>query len=419
MAPQASNQVTLVRIAILSQYFPPEPAIKLSVVVPYLAAAGHDVQVLTSLPNLPHGKIYPGYRYCAAMREKLLGADVLRTFVWPYRGRTVWKRALHLISFSLSACIFGWQLRRFDLLYVYHPPLTICAPALLLAAVRGAPMLYDVQDLWPEAGLAAGAIERGVLYSLMVKCAGFTYARARHITVIAPEFKTILADGGVPPAKISVIPNWTDEQCFRPVPSTGVRARYGLPEDSFVVMYAGNFGSSHGFGVILEAAQRLQTNRDIVFAVSGSGAEYERSVELCNAMALTNVKFLGYVQSRADLPYLYAGADVMIVHLRRSPSGAVSLPSRLMAYMACGRPILACCEGAPRNLVEKAACGFGCEPENPARMADLIVNAKMNRENLPNMGASGRRYYLENFSEAGTLRKLSGLLDSLVPAATQ
>jgi glycosyltransferase involved in cell wall biosynthesis len=276
-------------------------------------------------------------------------------------------------------------------------------------------MLYDVQDLWPEAGLAAGAIERGVLYSLMTKCAGFTYRRARHVTVLAPEFKTILAEGGVPPDKISVIPNWTDEGCFSPVPSTGVRAQYGLPEKPFVVMYAGNFGSSHGFSVILEAARLLEVDRDMLFAVSGSGAEYQQSVDLCNTMGLTNVKFLGYVERRTDLPYLYACADLMIVHLRRSPSGAVSLPSRLMAYMACGRPILACCEGAPRNLVERAACGIGCEPENPAAMAAAIVDAKVNRENLPAMGANGRRHYMEHFSEAETLRDLTALIEVLGP----
>lgn len=403
------------RILFLTQYFPPEPAMKLSAVVRHLVSEGHHVEVLTSLPNLPQGKLYAGYHFTLAMREERFGAGVLRTFVWPYRGRTTWKRVVHLASFALSASVCCWPLGRFDLLYVYHPPLTICLPALLLSAVRKVPMLYDVQDLWPEAGVAAGAIRPGALYSLMRRCAKLTYDHARHITVIAPEFKEIIEDQGVPPAKISVIPNWTDERCFIPFTSAVVRARYSLLERSFVVMYAGNFGSSHGVDVIVEAARRLKDNPEIVFAFSGSGAEYQRIEALCAESGLQNVRFLGYIESHGELPHLYSCADLMLVHIRKSPSGAVSLPSRIMAYMACAKPILACCEGAPRTLVETAACGIGCEPENPALMADMIVKASHDRAALPDMGASGRRYYLKHLSEAETLKKLSSLLDSLAP----
>src|SRR5579863_1892714 len=129
-------------IAILTQYFPPEPAIKLSSLVRELTAAGHDVQVLTSLPNLPHGKLYPGYRYGFCQKEEFLGSVVLRAFVWPYRGRSTWKRILHFATFAASASLCLWRLKRFDLLYVYHPPLTISIPALLISAVFNVPMLY-------------------------------------------------------------------------------------------------------------------------------------------------------------------------------------------------------------------------------------------------------------------------------------
>lgn len=407
------------RIAILTQYFPPEPAIKLSALVRHLVLAGHDVEVLTSLPNLPHGKLYSGYKYGFLQKEELLGAAVLRAFVWPYRGRSTWKRVVHLASFAMSASLCCWRLKPFDLLYVYHPPLTICVPALLTARLFRVPMLYDVQDMWPEAGLAAGAIREGVLYSIMARVARFIYDRASHITVIAPEFKELIAEGGIARDKISVIPNWTDEESFSPMPSMGMRSRYGLPEEAFIVMYAGNFGSSHGVSTIVEAAQMLRNDSRILFVFSGGGAEYERTFKTCESLDLPNVRFLGYIQERAELPSLYACADVMLIHVRKSPSGAVSLPSRVLAYMACARPILACCEGAPRNLVETAACGVGCEPENPAQMVEKIVDTMKNCTILPELGTNGRCYYLENLSQAKTMKSLVALLESLSSEACE
>lgn len=401
------------RIAILTQYFDPEPAIKLTALVHRLVADGHRVEVLTSLPNLPHGRLYKGYRFAGICRDDRLGATVFRTFVWPYRGRTMWKRIVHMASFTLSAALYSGRLRDFDLLYVYHPPLTISIPAYLLTLRRRVPMLYDVQDLWPEAGLAAGAIRPGFLYWLMTKWARIIYDRADHLTVLAPEFKAGLVDAGISPAKVSVIPNWTDESCFEPKPAAGVRARFGLPEEPFVVMYAGNFGSSHGVDVILEAARLLRDDSRILFALSGSGAEYGSAVERCKQLGLDNVKFLGYFEHRSDLPWLYACADLMIVHLLRSPAGAVSVPSRIVSFMACARPILACCEGAPRNLVENAGCGIMCEPESPTAMVEAILRAAKDKGALERMGDSGRQFYLNNLSQARTLDRLSSLLASL------
>lgn len=401
------------RIAILSQYFDPEPAIKLRALVLRLVAEGHSVEVLTSLPNLPHGTLYKGYKPALLMSDDRLGARVLRTFVWPYRGRSPMKRIVHLASFALSATAFCWRLRAYDLLYVYHPPLTISIPAGLLSAFRRQPMLYDVQDLWPQAGVAAGAIRPGFLFRVMDRWAKFIYRRARHITVIAPEFKSTLVGLGVPSEKITVIPNWTDEECFKPTPREGCRARFGIPDGPFVVMYAGNFGSSHGVNTILEAARLLRDRQDVLFVFSGSGAEYARSAGWAADAGLQNVKFLGYIDQRSDLPKLYAAADIMLVHLRKSPVGAVSVPSRLLAYMACGRPILVCSEGAPRNLVEAAGCGIACEPEDASILVAAVLDALNQRTALADRGDRGQQYYLQYLSEAQTLDKIVSLLSSM------
>ena len=149
-------------VAIFSQYFDPEPLTRLRSLVRGLIEAGHRVQVLTAIPNWPHGRYYAGFRPTLLLEEERLGAWVIRTYVWPYGGKTLWKRFLNYSSFALSA---NWGARRldpFDLVYVYHPPLTISLPAFLAAKRYQVPLVYDVQDLWPEAGLAAGAESPGL-----------------------------------------------------------------------------------------------------------------------------------------------------------------------------------------------------------------------------------------------------------------
>jgi glycosyltransferase involved in cell wall biosynthesis len=401
------------RIAILTQYFPPEPAMKMSLLVRHLVAEGHSVQVLTALPNLPHGKLYEGYHYRLLTREELFGADVLRTFVWPYRGRNIYKRIIHFATFAASSAIGGFALKPFDVLYVYHPPLTIAIPAMLIAFWTRMPFIYDVQDIWPEAGLVAGAVRHGILYGAMSKLANFVYRRAARITVIAPEFKTAISEMGIDAEKIDIVPNCTDEHCFMPRPGNGIRARYGIPESEFVVMYAGNFGSTHGVEAVIEAAGILRTNLSIHFVFCGTGPEYNRAVAHCAEAGLKNAQFLGYIADPAELPYLYAAADLMIVATRRAPSGAVSLPSRIAAYMACERPILVAGTGAPARLVEEARCGLTCEPDNPSAIADAIERAQCAGNQLAAMGARGREFYIANLSAAKTMKTVTRLLTAL------
>jgi len=387
---------------------------KMSLLVKHLVAQGHSVQVLTALPNLPHGRLYEGYRYRLLMREKWFGADVVRAFVWPYRGRSVTKRILHFLTFAVSSCVGGFALRPFDVLYVYHPPLTIALPALFLAFWRRTPFLYDVQDIWPEAGLVAGAVRRGVLYWAMSRLAHCVYRRAAKITVIAPEFRTLIAETGIDADKIDVVPNCTDEQCFSPQPAGDLRARCGIPPSAFVVMYAGNFGSTHGIDAILEAAALLRSEKNIRFVFCGTGPEYRRALERCSQAGLGNALFLGFIADPAHLPGIYAAADLMIVATRRAPSGAVSLPSRIAAYMACARPILVAGTGAPARLVEAAGCGYICAPDAPAAIADAVRQARSADGRLAGMAASGRAYYLAHLSAARTMDAVSSLLAQIM-----
>ncbi len=400
------------KIAFLTQYYAPEPMVKLTSLTRRLVEAGHQVAVLTAIPNHPQGVYYPGYGATLFQRDQYRNVPLIRTYVWPYHGSVTWKRLVNYGSFALSALYGAPALGDFDLLYVYHPPLTIGLPAWIISQLRNKPFLYDVQDIWPDAGVAAGAISVGVLYRAMRSFAMQIYRRAAAITVISPEFQDILVEQGVPRAKMHVIPNWADDALYYPRNAGGVRERYGLPSRVFLVMYAGNMGSTHGVEYLLHAAKLLEHKCDIHLVLVGTGPEYERMRRLQSELALTNVTFLGH-KPHTEMPELLAAADLLVVHMKRNTLGAVSLPSRMLAYMACGRPMLVASDGAPRALVERHECGFGCEPESPHLLAQTIASLATQSELLVKMGANGRNAYLQEYTEEVVTDRLISLMESI------
>jgi glycosyltransferase involved in cell wall biosynthesis len=210
------------------------------------------------------------------------------------------------------------------------------------------------------------------------------------------------------------VPNWADEDLYVPQTANGVRRTYGLREDAFLVMYAGNLGSTHGVEYLLEAARLLRDRQEILFAFVGTGPERERMIQVKESLGLANVMFLGYVQPASILPGLLASADLMLVHLLGSAAGAVSLPSRMLAYMACARPMLVASHGAPRRLVEESGCGVACEPGDPQAIASSIVQLASHPDHLAEMGAKGRQAYLARYSEKTGVAELVRLLERIV-----
>lgn len=404
------------RVRILTQYYDPEPATRLIGLARRLSVAGHSVEVLTAIPNFPAGTYYAGYRSRLISEEQRQDVRVVRSYVWPYHGPVTYKRLLNYGTFAASSLLGARRLGDFDVLYVYHPPLTISVPAFLMTWQNAVPFIYDVQDIWPEAGVAAGVIKPGPMVRFMTAWAHWAYKHAAGITVLSPEFVEILTEQGVPREKLSVIPNWADENIYYPRPVGDARRRLGISSEAFVVMYAGNMGSTHGVDYLLHAAQLLRDRPDIQFVFVGIGPEYQRMVVLKDQLRLENVRFLGYVQP-VDMPELLMDANILLVHLRHSEAGAVSLPSRMLAYMACGRPMLVASEGAPQKLVEQAQCGITCMSENPQAIAAAVVQAAEKPKELLEMGQNGRQHYLNTYREDVVLANLVDLIERVAARA--
>ncbi len=388
------------RILLLTQWFDPEPTFKGLAFARELTRLGHQVQVLTGFPNYPGGKVYRGYRVRLLQRERIDGIDIIRVPLYPSHSRSPAGRIANYLSFALSASVVGaFTARRPNVIYAYHPPATVGLPALLLRALFGAPLVYDVQDLWPDTVAATGMLASGRAMRLLSRGCAVIYAHSDHITVLSDGFKTALVARGVPEDKVTVIHNWCDEaqivdRAEMPGPST-----LGEWTGRFLVIFAGTMGAAQALDSVLAAAGLVASTRpDVQFLFIGGGTEVARLTSKVVDLGLTNVSFLPRVPFSAISPVLNR-ADALLVHLKDDPLFRITIPSKTQAYMATGRPILMAVGGDAAALVRQAGCGITCGPENPVELADAVERlAAMSTEQRQVLGDNGRRFYRSSSS---------------------
>ena len=414
------------RILILTQWYPPEPAMLLQELAQSLQGRGHQVTVLTGFPNYPSGQLYPGYRVRLRQRETLAGVPVVRVPLYPEHSRSGLRRALNYVSFALSATVLGlWSVPRPDVLFVYHPPLTIGLPAYVLSRLWRRPFVYQIQDMWPETLAATGMFNNQRLLSWIGRMAGWIYRKAQAILVISPGFRQNLLDKGVPPAKIHVVSNWVDPSTYhRAEPDLQLAQELGLA-GRFNIMFAGNMGEAQGLETVIEAARLLQgdasadlsmTDREVQppqFVLVGDGITLPRLQGLAAQYHLSNVRFLGRYPAQ-DMPRLYALADALLVHLKDDPLFRITIPHKTLAYLGSGKPIVAAVAGDVTDLILSIGAGLACAPEDPGALATAVRTFQL----LPagerqSMGERGIQAATTRFSRTA----LTGEIEAILMAA--
>lgn len=395
-APDARPAARL-RILILTIYHDPEPIPKTGELARELVRRGHDVTVVTGFPHYPSGDLYPGYRLRLWTREMIAGVPVIRTFIYPYHGTSAARRMLNYISWMISSIQAAWLAPRCDVIYVWHPPLTVGVTAWIVGKLKRAPFVYDVQDLWPESALASGLMRPGPLVRILDRLADWVYARANQLLVVSDAAATLLVARGVPPEKIAVAAHWVDDSAFAQPITRDVRAELGLGS-RFVAMFAGNLGLVQGLETVIDAAVRLRDNPDIVFVLVGDGTDRQRLEDLVRADGLTNVIFAGRHPASA-MPAFMSAADALLVHLRPSGIADHAIPTKILSYFAASRPIVCGMAGAGAELVSKAGAGVITPPGDGTAMAEAVRRlAAMPAPDRQVLGQNGRHYLQTHLS---------------------
>jgi colanic acid biosynthesis glycosyl transferase WcaI len=413
-----------VKILYVSQYFPPEmgaPAARADELSRHWALMGHEVTVLTGFPNHPTGVVPHEWRerLCKLRySERLAGVQVERTWLWPLPNRKAHERIRNYASFCLSAAIRGLDLSKPDLVIATSPQLLVALSGWWLAFWKRVPLVFEVRDLWPESLAAVGASGEGsLLHRVLAAIAGFLYRTADHIVVVTPAFKDhLIRHWQVPAEKISIVENGVETDLFRPDPSAAdVRNEMNLPTgEQFLICYIGTMGMAHGLETLVAAAKELQSMFPVAtFLLIGEGAEKQHIVDLSAAQGLTNIQFLGQ-QPREKIPAFVSAADVCLVMLKKTELFKTVIPTKLLEYMACQRPVLVAVDGQARKIVEDARAGVFVPPENSQALARAIRDLAGNPEQRKQMGESGRRYILEKLSREQTAQDYIAVLERLL-----
>jgi colanic acid biosynthesis glycosyl transferase WcaI len=395
-----------IRVLIITQWFEPEPTFKGLSFAKELIKQGIDVEVVTGFPNYPFGRIYSGYKLRLIKKEVYEGVPITRVYLYPSHDSSFIRRALNYVSFAVFAFIFTCiRLKNFDVVYAYHPPLTVGITAVLLKFIRRWKVVLDIQDLWPDTLSASGIIKDGWITSIIGFISKIIYRQSDHITVLSPGFKSKLIKRGVPAKKISVINNWADES------KLVLRGRkdYCLPiegEGCFSVMFAGNMGPAQELEAVIKAFAILSTrNPKIHIFFLGGGIDMERLKRGVSNDGLRNVHFLSGVPMEEVGDYLRA-ADALLVHLKKDPLFEITIPSKTQAYMCIGKPIIMCVRGDAANLIRRANCGITAEPENAEDICNAIIAlASMPPCDLAKLADNGRKFYLNELSLSCGVRK--------------
>jgi colanic acid biosynthesis glycosyl transferase WcaI len=416
----------IMKILYVSQYFPPEmgaPAARAAELSRHWVASGHDVTVLTGFPNHPTGVVPPEYRSQLrrlVLREKTDGVNVVRTWLLAFPNRKAHERILNYTSFCASAAATGLFLSRPDVVIATSPQLLVALSGWWLARCKRVPFVFEVRDLWPESLAAVGmGNPNSLLHRTLAKIASFLYRRSDRVVVVTPAFEDHLVQHWrVPRKKISVIENGVETKLFAPDPFPGgtetTLRRELRAEGKFVVSYIGTMGMAHGLETIIAVAAQLQnTNPEIVFLMLGEGAEKERIVALARERGLNNLRFVDQ-QPREKIPAYICASDVCLVLLKKTELFKTVIPTKMLEFMSCARPVILGVDGQARAILEEARAGFVIEPESSAALLDAIRDLAANREVARQLGQNGREYILRKFSRHHTAEKYICVLEALL-----
>ena len=409
------------KILYVSQYFPPEmgaPAARVDELSRYWAQDRHEVTVLTGFPNHPTGVVPEEYRRKfrrLVAREKKSGVNIVRTWLLPFPNRRTYERMLNYSSFCLSAAVTGLFAERPDVLIASSPQLLVGLSGWWLARCKGARFIFEVRDLWPESLAAVGVGSKdSPVYRVLARIAGFLYRNSDHIVVVTPAFKDYLVQHWqVAPEKISVIENGVEAELFSPKTESALRTELGA-DGKFVVSYIGTMGNAHGLETLIEAAAQLQNSAPtVLFVMVGEGAEKERLVSLVRSRGLTNLHFVDQ-QLRERIPAYICASDACLVLLKKNEIFKTVIPSKMLEFMSCARPVILGVEGQARQILEEARAGICIEPGNPSELAQAILRLAADEQLRETLGRNGRRHVLQHFSRRQTAIAYLDVLHALM-----
>jgi glycosyltransferase involved in cell wall biosynthesis len=402
-------------ILFLTHYFPPEvnaPASRTYEHCKQWVREGHEVTVVTSVPNHPEGKIYPGYRNKLFQLGEKDRIEVLRlwTYVTPNKG--VLKRSINYIAFMLMAILSIPIMPKADVVISTSPQFFCGLSGFFVSRLKRIPWILEIRDLWPESILAVGAINNKTIIRILESMERFAYRKAERIIALTNAFKTHIEAKKIAAPKIEIITNGVDLSFFKALPRDNYLSNELRLKGKFVVSYFGTHGMAHGLETIFRAAKKLENHDPILFLLVGDGAEKERLLALRNKMTLKNVMMLKQFP-KEKMPHLLASSDACIVLLKKNDLFKTVIPSKIFEAMAMSRPIILGVEGESRELITESNSGLCIEPENDQHLAKVVLKLFNNPKMSECLGRNGRQFVEKRFNRTKLAQEYLKMIESV------
>jgi len=401
------------RVLLVTQYFWPEN-MRINDMVRYFTEQGHEVTVLTGLPNYPEGDVYPAYREKPEDYQAYYGAEVIRVPLVPRGARKV-TLALNYLSFFISASTVGvYKLkgRKFDAIFMNAvSPIMAAIPAIVIGRLKRTPVFVWVLDLWPESLSFVGVVKNPKLIALVGKVVAWIYNRTDYLLVQSHAFVEDVkkyCTRQMPEQRLIYFPSWAEDDFSAPVSAQSTLIT--RQADVFTIVYAGNLGETQGFPSILDAAEKLRDQVAVRWVIVGDGRMGNWIAEQVALRQLDNVLLLGRHPLEA-MPALFAQADALLVSLKTNEIIAKTIPGKVQTYLASGRPLIGAVDGEAARVIRESGAGLACPSGDGEALSRIVLElASENEARREEMGRRGRVYYEQNFSRTKLMKKLEAMM---------
>lgn len=401
------------RILIATPHFYPE-SFKCNDLAFELQRRGHDVTVMTAIPDYPKGKFFEEYGIFKKRKEVINGVKVHRSLIIPRGKGSNSRLILNYISYTFFSILRGIRFAfgtRFDMVFVFQlSPVMVGIPATIIKKKQKIPMLFCVQDLWPESLSSAGGIKNKLILKTFGKLTTYLYKNSNKILISSEGFRNSITKKGDFNDKIRFFPNWIDK-IDKSIPDNCCLPK--LP-DGFIVMYAGNIGDAQDIQAIIKSAELLRDNEKIKFVFLGDGRMKGFLVNEIQRKDLgKTVSYMGRYPLET-MPYFLSKANVLLLSLKDTEIFSLTVPSRLQAFMAAGKPVVGMINGEGAEVIKKANCGFSVSAGDSNGLADMIVKmAQMNKDKLEELGENGMKFAIAHYDFNKSIDYLEELMEGI------
>lgn len=403
------------RILVVSQYFWPEN-FRINDLVKEWVRRGHEVTVLTGVPNYPAGKVFNDYRAQPTSFSHYEGAGIFRVPMLP-RGSGSLRLVLNYLSFVMGACSFGpWRLRAIpvDVIFVFEPsPVTVGLPAVWLGKLKQAPVVFWALDLWPETLAAIGVVRSPRILGWVGHMVRFIYNRCTLVLGQSRGFIDSIAKYCDDRTKIRYFPSWSEDLYAENnvTPATEIPKITG----GFTVLFAGNIGDAQDMPAVLKAAERLKQNSRVRWVIVGDGRKFDWLQREVVQRGLESIVLLPGRFPVDRMPSFYAHADALLVSLKHDPAFSMTIPGKVQSYLMSGIPLLGMLDGEGASAIREAQAGLTCNAGDDAGLAQAVLDlVAMSSEDRAQLGFNGRRYAENEFGRNSLMDRSEDLLKEAV-----